>query len=129
MVGLMARKKVIKRRPTSGNGRGWHGEARRHSEAATRGRASPKYQPPYTATKLENRREAEKILHRVRNKHIPPEVFMDLTGELHTFAEQFPDDSDEYIVLRELEWIFVQLHDDPPRLLKEKWGFKPKKER
>ena len=124
----MARKKVIRRRPTRKNGRGWHGESRRHSEAASRGRASRKHR--YTATKLENRREAEQILHRVRNKHIPPEVFMDLTGELHTFAEQFPDDSDEYIVLRELEWIFVQLHDDPPRLLKEKWGFKPsKKER
>ncbi len=107
-------------------GQGWHGESRRHSEAASKGK-HPRVAE--VRSKMMRRTEAEQILYRVRRKHIPPEVFMDLTGELHAFAESFPDDSDEYTVLRELEWVFVQLHDDPPRLLKEKWGFKPTKER
>ncbi len=108
-----------------GPGRGWHGESRRHAEAASKGRATQKHPGP----KMMQRQQAETTLNSIRKLHIESDTFFVITGELRASANRFPDDSDEYIVLRELEWIFVQLHDDPPRLLKEKWGFKPEKER
>ena len=96
--------------------KGWVKEPVRHGLSAKgvktkfRTKSNPKLVPvslrmpspevPLPSTRAMRRKEAEQILFRIRRKHISPEQFMDLTGELHTFAEQFPDDSDEYIVLR-----------------------------
>ncbi len=114
--------------------KGWTGESGRHALARKGIKTGRKHDKldreiGLAAGRLLRRQEAELILHRIRNKHISPEQFMDLTGELHTFAKDFPEGSNERKMLDELNWIFVQLHDDPPRLLREKWGFKPKGER
>lgn len=107
--------------------KGWVKEPVRHGLASkglkTVGAGYVSAKVPYTS---DQRKEAEHIMYRIRRKHITPEQFMDLTGELQEFYKQFPEGSDERAAIKELAWLFVQLHDDPPRLLREKWGFKPK---
>jgi hypothetical protein len=111
--------------------KGWTGESGRHA-LARKGIKTKRPEVSLTTPRAQRddptlrRIEAEQILFRIRRKHISPEQFMDLTGELQTFAKDFPEGSNERRMLEELDWIFVQLHDDPPRLLREKWGFKPK---
>lgn len=116
-------------------GKGWHGEPARHS-AAARGINTVKADLMVARELVKRENEfaaAGNILRRAINQmeYAGPQklkigAFID---EIREKKDTLRLDSPERKALEELEWVFVQLADDPDRLLREKWGFKPKSKR